>query len=266
MSPRAYDIDDPAAYTEAKRLLFRYYASHPSEIVPEEQAFLARGERAVVDVLGGEVTYWSWGRGATILLVHGVLGRGGQLIDFVEPLVRTGHRVVVFDAPGHGASKAPHTFPDLAARAIVELARVHGGFAGAVAHCGGASWMGYAFEHGLTVPRLALVSPGGGRAQIDAYIALKKLPPAVARELGRVLSAFEGREEWEIGCVPRNVRYWTAEGLVIHDRDDRYIPISYAREVVAAWQGARLVETEKLGHVGGLHSADVIAEVVRFLQ
>jgi len=260
------DVPDFAARTEARRLLFRYYRSQKSEVVPEEQAFLARGEQVALEVAGGPVSTWSWGEGPTILLVHGLYGRAGQLLAYVNPLVEAGFRAVVFDAPGHGASPAQYTFPDLAAQAIVAIDRHCGGLEGAVAHCGGASWVGYAFEHGLRLRNLVLCSPAGGRAQIDTYIQLKNLSDEVARELAVAIAAFEGRGGWEIGCVPSNVRSWLARGLVVHDRDDRYVPIAHARAVVDAWPGARIVETQQLGHVSGLRDSGVIGTVVSFLR
>ena len=126
--------------------------------------------------------------------------------------------------------------------------------------------MGYAFEHGLRLRNLVLCSPAGGRAQIDTYIQLKNLSDEVARELAVAIAAFEGRGGWEIGCVPSNVRSWLARGLVVHDRDDRYVPIAHARAVVDAWPGARIVETQQLGHVSGLRDSGVIGTVVSFLR
>src|SRR3954465_10979258 len=45
-----------------------------------------------------------WGEGPVVYLMHGWGGTGEQLDAFVDPLVNGGHRVVSFDAPGHGSS------------------------------------------------------------------------------------------------------------------------------------------------------------------
>src|SRR5688500_1442660 len=47
---------------------------------------------------------WSFGEGPAVLLVHGWGGRGTQLRSFVDPIVRSGRRAILFDAPGHGGS------------------------------------------------------------------------------------------------------------------------------------------------------------------
>src|SRR5262249_34840935 len=50
--------------------------------------------------VGGErIVGWSWGHGPTALLVHGWEGYGVQLAHFVQPLVRSGLRAVMFDMP-----------------------------------------------------------------------------------------------------------------------------------------------------------------------
>lgn len=257
---------DPVTHTEARRLFFKFFRSLETEVVPEEQEFLSRAESSSIEVLGGKVSTWSWGKGENVLLVHGLYGRAGQLRAFVGPLVEAGFRVTAFDAPGHGASPSPYAFHDLAAHAIVEIDRHVGGLYGAVAHCGGASWVGYAFEHGLRVERLAVLSAAGGRVGIDGYVNMKKVPEPVAIELAKLVEAFEGRNGWEIGCVPKNVRSWSAAGLVVHDEDDRFVPLADARAIAEAWPGAKLMVTQKLGHVGVLTSDVVVNAVASFLR
>jgi len=59
-----------------------------------------------VTVHGARVRGHVFGEGPAVYLVHGWGGRGSQLAAFVEPLVASGHRVVLFDAPSHGDSDA----------------------------------------------------------------------------------------------------------------------------------------------------------------
>ena len=57
-----------------------------------------------VALRGAQVRGHVFGEGPVVYLVHGWGGLGSQLAAFVEPLVATGHRVVLFDAPSHGDS------------------------------------------------------------------------------------------------------------------------------------------------------------------
>jgi len=90
-----------AAGRVGARLWFR--VQRPA-IRPEARAFLATGERFETRTKDSVVVRWRWGSGPTVLLMHGWGGYGAQMQPFVEPLVRSGHRVVLFDAPSHGVS------------------------------------------------------------------------------------------------------------------------------------------------------------------
>ena len=70
---------------------------------PQAQLLRLRGERRL-RVLIGEPTAAATGR--TVFLVHGAGGRAEQW-RFVWPgLLKAGHRVIAFDALGHGGTPA----------------------------------------------------------------------------------------------------------------------------------------------------------------
>jgi hypothetical protein len=52
---------------------------------------------------------------------------------------------------------------------------------------------------------------------------------------------------------------------VIHDRQDRVIPFEESQKLVRVWSGARLLQTEGLGHRRILGDSRVVAETCRFL-
>jgi pimeloyl-ACP methyl ester carboxylesterase len=71
---------------------------------PQAQQLRLRGERTLRVVIGDPTVAAS---GTTVFLVHGAGGRAEQW-RFVWPgLLEAGHRVVAFDALGHGDSPAP---------------------------------------------------------------------------------------------------------------------------------------------------------------
>jgi hypothetical protein len=73
-----------------------------------EREVLARADARTLPSRHGDLAAWAWGplEGPRVLLVHGWEGRGAQLGPLVEPLTAAGFRVFVFDAPGHGDSRA----------------------------------------------------------------------------------------------------------------------------------------------------------------
>jgi pimeloyl-ACP methyl ester carboxylesterase len=47
--------------------------------------------------------------------------------------------------------------------------------------------------------------------------------------------------------------------LVVHDEQDREVPISHGESFAAGWPGARFLRTKGLGHQRILRDADVVA-------
>jgi pimeloyl-ACP methyl ester carboxylesterase len=66
--------------------------------------------------------------------------------------------------------------------------------------------------------------------------------------------------------APDLARRLAAPALVIHDADDREVPVSRGRTLADAWRGAELVETRGLGHVRILRDTGVVDRIVRFVD
>src|SRR3954462_14670421 len=132
-------ISPDAAARLAAQLWFRPPRPKPHPIARE---FMRTGARSTLLVRGRPVAVWTWGHGPTVLLVHGWGGYGGQMQALVDPLVRAGYEVVVFDAPAHGESGPSQ----LGARrttlfdfgyVIDSIGRDRHDLAGIIAHSGG---------------------------------------------------------------------------------------------------------------------------------
>jgi pimeloyl-ACP methyl ester carboxylesterase len=224
------------------------------------------GERVDVDGPAGRIAAWSWGSGPAVYLVHGWGGRAAQLGAFVAPLVARGFRVVALDGPGHGASEGRLSSGPEIGRALAAVVRKVGPARGVVAHSLGAAAVTFAMREGLSVDRLAFVGPP---ADPLVWVAL------FARRLGlgvSVLAEMKRRSEarlsarWEdLPLVPLRGLADPPPLLVIHDRDDREVSWSDGVSVAAAWPGARLMETEGLGHRRVLRDPAVVAAVSAFL-
>src|SRR5262245_32039223 len=244
----------------AERLFFTPPRPRPSRGLP----VLARGRRFHVSAAGRWIAAWRWGRGPTIVLVHGWGGRAAQLTSFVSPLLERGFSVVAFDAPGHGESgRGLSSAPEFARalRAVLDDDAVHG----VVAHSLGAAAAALALGDGLAAHRVVFLGPAADPpAWIPPFAAALGLPPAVT---DRVRERSERRLglPWSALRLPEQARGMTAPLLVVHDRGDREVPVRDGRAIAAAWPGARLLETTGLGHNGALRDPAVIAEAVAHL-
>ncbi len=220
---------------------------------------------------GHDVVTESWGTGPVVYLVHGWGGWRGQLGAFVEPLVAAGHRVVGFDAPGHGES-APgalgtgkgHIMELLAA--FDTVAAQHGDAAGVIAHSLGCTIASLVVHDRLDAERLVLVGApadfGERTHEFGAAVGFTertrhRLQTTMEQECGRPLTTFDLAPLAAGGGLP--------ETLLIHDRFDKEAPYRVSAELAAVWPTATLLTTLGLGHQRILTDPDVVAAAVRHI-
>lgn len=228
------------------------------------------GERNILDsatpseVAGMRV--WSWGEGPTLLLVHGWNGRATQLGGFVEPLVARGYRVVAFDAIGHGESPGKFlSLPELAT-CIQLVADALGQVYGVVAHSLGGAATTFALSRGLRVERAVFISPPSDPREFLALVSgalgasdevRSRVKERVERRLGTAL------EDMRAEMLARSM---STPLLVIHDENDKEVPVRVGRTIATAWPGAELVITEGLGHQRILRAEPVVNRAVSFID
>lgn len=253
----------PEAAARAAAALFFRTQRGPAK--PDARAVLADASPFTVPFGTEALAAWSWGSGPTVLLVHGWNGRATQLGAFVSPLVASGFRVVAFDHVGHGASSGASTSLVEMAEALARVARAAGGVHGVVAHSLGAGASVLAAHDGFRVERFVLIAPPltpePWFRRFGLVLGLDERTLGLARvEIERRV----GRRFEELH-VPTLARGLTQRVLIVHDRDDREIPIDAGEALSYAWQGSRLLVTAGLGHNRILRSPGVVESARRFL-
>jgi len=228
------------------------------------------GEPFSVTSQGTTVRGHVWGEGPVVYLVHGWGGRGTQFVGFVEPLVASGHTVVMYDAPSHGGSDAgPHgrrTHGVEAAHALDDVSRSFGPARAVVAHSMGAIVTNLAMNRGwLGTERLVLVSPMANAVELfDGLQAAVGFGARTRRAFERATDAFTGLPVAQFDTAYQASLRDPIPTLAITDRNDPQA--SYESVVaLAAGLGAPLVTTEGLGHNRILRDESVVRQVVDFV-
>jgi pimeloyl-ACP methyl ester carboxylesterase len=250
---------------------------------------VAARERALFDesvpfaVSGGFGTVRGarWGNaGPVVMLVHGWNGDSAQLGAFAEPLLAAGFQVVAFDAPGHGTSSGGRSsivaFAD-AFDAVVAVVTRGAPLRGVVAHSFGGASVAFALsrrqegvadgahDDGLAGTRLVFIA-----TPIDIHdfsrpfaavlglgeVTRKHLDAFIEQRLRRPLSELDALR------IASGMR---APLLVIHDEDDRAVPVSAGRKLADAWPEARLRITRGLGHGRILRDPEMVRHAVEFI-
>jgi pimeloyl-ACP methyl ester carboxylesterase len=261
------------AARQAARLWFRVTKFPVSD---EARAFLGTGQRFETSTRDSRVVGWTWGSGPVVMLMHGWGGHSTQLQQFVEPLVRANHRVVVFDAPSHGESGASAmgagsaTLFDFADALVAASAAIAGTgpIAGVIAHSGGCAAAAWSLVRSpqWRPARMVFVAPFGSPAR---YMTLFRdtlgFSEAVMQQFRADTEAtFNMRwKDFEVTDVAK--RTSTPPLLVLHDKNDRETSWQDGADIAAAWPSATLETTTGLGHNRILRDATVVASAVKFI-
>lgn len=232
---------------------------------PGEEAFLATGSRLTIRNEEQDLAAWTWGNGAAVLLAHGWGSRAGRFSAMAAALMQAGFRVVVFDAPAHGASMGSQASLPQFSRALQSVAEAVGPVHSLIGHSLGGAAVSLAMRDGLRAKRVVLLSPPADVVLFShAFAEHLRLPFRVRSVMRRNLET-RLRFRFDELHVPTLARQMTAPALIIHDRDDPDVPYAHGQEIAGAWPGAQLVTTTGLGHRALLRDPEVIRRTVAFL-
>lgn len=215
-----------------------------------------------VSYRGGHGLLRVQGKGPLIVLSHGWAGSGRQFAPLADSLVNVGFRVATFDAKAHGSAPGRTTNAGEFARLIVAVAERHGPVAGIVGHSLGGLASAMASET-LRPQALALLAPMPSfefalEGYQDALGFDDHLKERIARLVERRAETTRTQGRVERGLTGRDV-------LIVHDREDRRIPVQASRDLVALHQEVDYLETIGLGHSRLLKDDAVLDRITRFL-
>ena len=237
----------------------------PRPTTSAEARVLARARRSELVHDGERLATWRWGAGAVVVLMHGWGGSAAQLTPLVDPLLEAGLEVIAIDAPGHGESTGRQASIPRFAGVIDRVVREVGSAYGVIAHSMGGAAASLALARGLDVERAAFVGPPSDAMRwFRTFERAIRLDPKVSRETLRVIERRAGVsvEALRAEVLGPAVR---VPLLVVHDRDDREVPLAEGEEVARSTPGAQLRVTSGLGHRRILADAQVIRDVVDFV-
>lgn len=266
MNDRAKTISSRRGVT-AQEAFERFFTPAQRSPTETEQAILAQAQQLTFQSRPANLAAFSWGRGPTVLLVHGWSGCGAQLTSFVFPLVEAGFRVLACDLPAHGQTPGTQTSGFEFAEAIHGIASQEGAFAGIVAHSWGAAGSLMALSEGVEALRVVcLGSVCWLSSSVKMMAKLLRLSPEVETEFRKLIELQYGKTVWDRASANLRARKVKSSGLLFHDRNDRKVSSTESEAIAAVWPNAELILTSGLGHERILQDASVLEKTVKFLQ
>jgi pimeloyl-ACP methyl ester carboxylesterase len=230
-----------------------------------ERRWLATAHPRRLDVAGRRLAAWSWGEGPVVLLVHGWSGRGSQLAALAEPLLEAGLSVMALDLPAHGDSDGRKTNAIELGRTVLSVGRELHDLHAVVAHSLGCTVTALALQQGLRLQRLVFLCPPASM-RLGTQMFCDRLGFSQRVQDG-MIAWWERRMDidWRMFEAESLARGRSEPLLIVQDRDDPFVPRAHGERFRTAWPGAKLVETEGLGHHRILSDEGVIRWVVDFL-
>ncbi|WP_448694142.1 alpha/beta fold hydrolase [Pseudomonas rhizophila] len=244
----------PGLVAKKMRSLFM----RPRDLPPRdwELPLLATSERIT---LRFGLSALRWGKGPTVLLMHGWEGRPTQFAALITALVGAGYTVVALDGPAHGRSPGR----EANARAMLEAAAELPPLQAVVGHSmGGASAM-LAVQLGLRTETLvSIAAPARILGVLRGFARMMGLPP-------KARSAFIRQVENDVGMPASrmDVAHYQLDvpGLIVHAEDDTFVSVKESQLIHEAWFDSRLLRLPQGGHQRVLADPRVIDGVLSLL-
>jgi pimeloyl-ACP methyl ester carboxylesterase len=216
-----------------------------------------------------DIQLYTWNGGdKKVLLIHGWEGQAGNFSDIIESLLVNGFTIYSFDAPAHGYSSRGSTslfaFSDLVAILIkkydIKLL---------VSHSFGGVATTYALfdNQDIEIDKYVLITtPDKFTERIDDVSIKVGINNNVKIRLIDRLEKETNKDVKKLN-VSEFVKYINVkESLIIHDTNDKIIPIYQSKNVHKNWSVSEFMEIEGTGHFRILRTKEVINKVVDYLK
>jgi len=210
---------------------------------------------------------YTYGEGSKkALLVHGWCGRGTQLVKIATMLQKFDYQIVTFDAPGHGDSPKNKTNMTEFISIILTLEKQFSGFDVAIGHSLGGMAILNACKQGLQLKKVVTIGSGDIIDDImDEFVSKLQLKPIISPKMKEYY-------ETNFGIVMDNLSAYkaaektTCPTLIIHDEDDKDVPVSCAYNIGKHLINSELLITQHLGHRKILGDKNVVLKIENFIS
>ncbi len=246
------------------------------EITNFDVKSIADSEKNEINFEGTRLALYSWGKGKTVLLLHGWGSRASHFALMAQIFKQAGFRVVAFDAPAHSSVKS---IPLKATsnmfefgRALYAVVKELGGIHAIVAHSLGAATAAFTVsgflkmeKYRILCEKLVLISsPSSLDSIIHHFSVNHNLSPNEKIKLKDELEKeFDfTAQDYSVGTALKNN---PTDLMLVHDKNDDEIPISQLYKIQHVCRGAMLEITEGYGHHKILFNRKVIQKISDFM-
>lgn len=237
--------------------------------IPErEKAAHQSAQKSTLGIGHLSICTYRWGHPADpmVLFMHGWSGRATQVSSMLPHLLDAGYQVLAIDAPAHGQSDGKTTN-------ILELVQVveHLGhqfpLVAAIGHSFGGVALHYSSRNAILFSKLVTISsPMESTFILQDFMEKIGGTPALAQ---RIREYVRNKFNMEFDAVsPLYPDAWSVypDWLIVHDNDDRDVPVNQAHAVKNHPLKPQQVFTSGLGHYRILRDDHVSQVIIDWLR
>lgn len=250
----------------AKKAFAIFCTIRKGRVLPKQKQFLDDAKHELLDVANHKIQTYYWeGEGPSILLMHGWESNTHRWRNLINKLIEQGFAIYAFDAPAHGYSTGKKLHVPLygeVTRLILDNYRPDH----VVAHSVGGMTIHYThfINPESSIEKIITVgSPCEFSQFMDHYQALLRFNDTVREAMNQRLKDWLGFYFHEFSSA-RFVERNTKKGLLLHDEEDKQVPVEASKKVHEHWKGSELRITQGLGH--SMHQNEVNEQIITFLQ
>lgn len=254
----------------ATRFVARLFATPTKIKAPERELMMresAKKERILLPSVKKEIQVYVYGYSKNkVLLVHGWAGRGTQLYHLADKILENKMMVISFDAPAHGLSEGKRTNMLEFIEAIRQIEKKYGPLYAAVGHSFGGMSLINAVAGGLKINKLVTIGTDNSIPEIfSEQVDKLGLKPEITRRLKR---HYEKKHNVRLDhySSEHQAKRIHIPVLVIHDSEDRFVPVSSAISIRQNLENGELLMTHGLGHHRILKNPRIVQRIIEFLQ
>jgi pimeloyl-ACP methyl ester carboxylesterase len=237
---------------------------------PEREKMMANSakkELLFIPELNKKVMVYTYGYSKRkVLLVHGWSGRGTQLYKIADKLLENGFMTISFDAPAHGESTGNTTLMTEFITTSKFLETTYGSFEIAIGHSLGGMAILNSIKQGLQIKKAIIIGAGDIITDIiiDFVKKLELKPKIVIKIKKYFLKKYgESIDNYSASTAAKKVVVPT---LVIHDSEDKDVPVSCAYNIRQNLNQGELLITHGLGHRRILKDNLVINRIIEYIN
>ena len=257
------------SYSLATKFAVKLFKTPLKHRKPEREKMMAKSaqkEMVHIPIIDKTIMTYTYGFSKRkVLLIHGWSGRGTQLFKIADTLLEYGYMTISFDAPAHGFSTGSTTMMTEFIECIKVLEEKYGDFEIGIGHSLGGMALLNSVKDGVKFDKIVTVGAGDIISDIiKNFVQKLELKPIIEDKIkAHFFKKFNKNIDHYSGSIAAtSVKIQT---LVIHDTEDKEVPVSCAHALRQNLEQGQLLITNNLGHNRILKDDFVIKRIIEFI-